>query len=124
MLLGDLLAAARRSAKFVETLLNAENPELARAVARTAARRGQDPAGFVRMAVADFDRFATQEDWQNLTARLRNHPDPGTVCLLEMVRWRVEAESRAATAAAATAAATQPPPETRPALKTGPEIAP
>lgn len=121
MLLGDLLAAARRSAKFVEILLNAENPELARAVARTAARRGQDPAGFVRMAVADFDRFATQEDWQNLTARLRNHPDPGTVCLLEMVRWRVEAESRAA---AATAAATQPPPETRPALKTGPEIAP
>lgn len=121
MLLGDLLAAARRSAKFVETLLNAENPELARAVARTAARRGQDPAGFVCMAVADFDRFATQEDWQNLTARLRNHPDPGTVCLLEMVRWRVEAESRAA---AATAAATQPPPETRPALKTGPEIAP
>lgn len=115
MLLGDLLAAARRSAKFVETLLNAENPELARAVARTAARRGQDPAGFVCMAVADFDRFATQEDWQNLTARLRNHPDPGTVCLLEMVRWRVEAESRAAT---------QPPPETRPALKTGPEIAP
>lgn len=94
MLLGDLLAAARRSASAFQTLLEAEDPELAREVISASAAERLSPAAFVRVAVADFDRFANQEDWQTLTSHLRNNGNPGMVCLLEMVRWRLAATRR------------------------------
>ena len=92
MLLGDLLAAARHSAGAFQAFLEAEDPALAQAIVEASAREGMSPAGYVRLAVADFDRFALPEDWQALTSHLRNNPDPGMVCLLDMVRWRLALE--------------------------------
>lgn len=89
MLLGDLLAAARHSATTFQAMLEAEDPELAQVIADVSAMEGLSLGTFVRVAIADFDRFATQEDWQALTSHLRNNHDPGMVCLIRMVRWRL-----------------------------------
>jgi hypothetical protein len=45
--------------------------------------------GFVRGAMADFNRFAAEEDWASLISSLRETDDPGTACLLAMVHWRL-----------------------------------
>jgi hypothetical protein len=88
-MLGDLLAAARASAGAFQGWLDASDPELAAQVAIAAAREPVTPAGFVRAAVADFSRFASEEDWATLTSSIRDNADPGTVCLLAMVHWRL-----------------------------------
>lgn len=88
-MLGDLLAAARASTGGFEAWLAASDPGLAREVAAAAARAGQTPTGFVRLAVADFARLAGEEDWATLISSLRDSGDPGTVCLLAMVHWRL-----------------------------------
>ena len=88
-MLGDLLAAARASAGNFQSWLEASDRELAAAVSAAAAREGLAPAGFVRSAVADFSRFAAEEDWATLTSSLRDSDDPGTICLLAMVHWRL-----------------------------------
>ena len=90
-MLGDLLAAARASAGNFQSWLQAADPELAAAVAAAATREGLTQAGFVRSAVADFSRFAAEEDWATLTSSLRDSDDPGTICLLAMVHWRLTA---------------------------------
>ena len=91
MMMGDLLAAARRSAGAFQSWLEQSDPALATAVAAAAAREGAGPAGFVRAAVADFSRFASEEDWATLTSSMRDSGEPGTVCLLAMVHWRLTA---------------------------------
>ena len=88
-MLGDLLAAARDAAGDFQAWLHGSDPELAQAVASAATREGLTPAGFVRAAVADFSRFAAEEDWATLTSSLRDTVDPGTICLLAMVHWRL-----------------------------------
>lgn len=88
-MLGDLLGAARRSAGAFQHWLEASDPQLALDVAAAAAREGLTPAGFVRAAVADFARFAAEEDWATLTSSIRDSGDPGAVCLLAMVHWRL-----------------------------------
>ena len=88
-MLGVLLAAARASARAFQGWLEASDPELAAQVATAAAREAVTPAGFVRAAVADFSRFASEEDWATLTSSIRDNADPGTVCLLAMVHWRL-----------------------------------
>jgi hypothetical protein len=90
-MLGDILAAARASAGRLQSWLEASDPDLAAAVAAAAARENLSPAGFVRAAVADFARFAAEEDWATLTSSLRDSADPGTICLLAMVHWRLTA---------------------------------
>ena len=87
--MGDLLAAARASAGPFQAWLKASDPALAAAVSATSAREGLTPAGFVRAAVADFSRFAAEEDWATLTSSLRDSDDPGTICVLAMVHWRL-----------------------------------
>jgi hypothetical protein len=88
-MLGDLLAAARNSAGAFQAWLAASDPELAARVAKAA---GDSPATFVRTAVSDFNRFASEEDWATLTSWLRGgSDDPGMVCLVAMVEWRLEA---------------------------------
>ena len=89
VMLGDLLAAARDAAGDFQAWLHGSDPELAQAVASAATREGLTPAGFVRAAVADFSRFAAEEDWATLTSSLRDTADPGTICLLAMVHWRL-----------------------------------
>jgi hypothetical protein len=91
MMLGDLLAAARKSTGGFQKWLEASNPDVARQVWSAAASEGMTPAGYVRAAMSDFARFAGEEDWATLISSLRDSGDPGTVCLLGMVHWRLTA---------------------------------
>ena len=90
-MLGDLLAAARNGAGGFQEWLKASDPELAAQVTLAAERIGVTPTGYVRAAIADFTRFAAEEDWATLTSSLRDNSDPGTICLLAMVHWRLNA---------------------------------
>ena len=89
VMLGDLLAAARDSAGDFQAWLKASDPELAAGVAAAADREQMSPTSFIRSAVADFSRLALEEDWATLISSIRDSPDPGTVCLLAMVNWRL-----------------------------------
>lgn len=88
-MMGDLLAAARRSAGGFQAWLEASDSELAGVVASAATREGLSPARFVRGAIADFSRFAAEEDWATLVSSMRDSADPGTICLTAMVHWRL-----------------------------------
>jgi len=88
-MLGDMLAAARNSSAAFQTWLERSDPALALEMKRTAAAQDLTPAAYVRTAVADFNRFASEEDWATLTSSLRATDDPGTTCLLAMVHWRL-----------------------------------
>ena len=90
--LGDILGAARRSAGNFQTWLTDSDPALAQRVAATAQQTGLSPTGYVRAAVADFSRFASEEDWATLVSTMRDSADPGTDCLLAMVDWRLTAK--------------------------------
>ena len=90
-MLGDLLAAARDGAGRFEAWLDAADPERAKAVRTAAMAAGATPTSFIRMAVADFSRLADEEDWATLTSSMRNSEDPGSMCLLAMVDWRLTA---------------------------------
>lgn len=90
-MLGDILAAARDTSGNFQAWLIRSDPGLARKVSEAAARTGVTPTGYVRAAVADFSRFAGEEDWATLTSSIRDSDDPGTVCLLAMVHWRLTA---------------------------------
>lgn len=90
-MLGDLLAAARNSASGFPSWLQASDPELADRMAEAAGREGLAPGAFLRIAVADFARFANEEDWATLVSALRDREDPGAACLLAMVHWRLSA---------------------------------
>ena len=92
-MLGDILAAARSSSgSFLEWLARSD-PALSAEVTRAAEAQGMTATGYVRAAMADFNRFAAEEDWATLTSSLRNSDDPGTVCLLAMVHWRLTARA-------------------------------
>ena len=88
-MMGDILGAARRSTSGFETWLRQSDGRLADRVAQAAAQTGLSFAGYVRTAVADFSRFASEEDWATLTSSLRDSDDPGTLCLHAMVDWRL-----------------------------------
>jgi hypothetical protein len=90
--LGDILGAARRSASGFQAWLALSDPELASRVAEAARETGQSPTGYVRSAIADFSRFASEEDWATLVSTMRDSGDPGTDCLHAMVDWRLTAK--------------------------------
>lgn len=92
--LGDLLARARAATPAFERWLETAAPDLAQQLRAEAEAEGETPGRFARGAVAAFDRDASAEAWTRLTGRLHAAPDPGLVCLEEMVRWRL-ATSRA-----------------------------
>jgi len=91
--LGDMLGSARRSAAGFQAWIEAADPELADEVRAAAELSGDSIAAVARAAVADFSRFADEEDWAQLTRIVRDEHDPGTACLLAMVRWRMAATS-------------------------------
>lgn len=95
-MLGDMLAAARDSTGGFEAWLRRVNPALAAATASAAAASGLGLGGYARMAVADFSRLASEEDWATLLSRLRSAEDPGSACLAAMVQWRLSANACAA----------------------------
>ena len=88
-MLGDLLAAARGSAGTLRAWLEAADPELAARLDDAAAAAGLSAAAYARMAVADFSRLASEEDWATLMSSLRDSEDPGAQCLIAMVHWRL-----------------------------------
>lgn len=90
-MLGDMLAAARDSSGQFQAWLELSDPELASEVQRASEHQGMSPTGFVRAAMSDFNRFASEEDWATLTSSLKTTEDPGTLCLLGMVHWRLTA---------------------------------
>lgn len=89
MLMGDLLAAARRSTARFENWLREADPKLAERLVLAASADQTSPGEWLRISLADFDRLATEEDWATLVSRLRNDPDPGARCLLSMLEWRL-----------------------------------
>jgi hypothetical protein len=91
MMLGDLLAAARDSAGGFQSWLRSSDPTLADEIATAAAHEGLGTASWVRAAVADFSRLASEEDWGTLVSAMRDTDDPGTTCLCAMVHWRLTA---------------------------------
>lgn len=95
LMLGDLLAAARKASGEFSRWLEAVDPALAGDIATAARRDGETTTGFVRTAVADFSRSASEEEWANLISRIRDSDDPGTACLVVMVRWRLATEPTA-----------------------------
>ena len=90
-MLCDMLAAARDSSGHFQAWLERSDPELAKEVQRVSTLHGMSPTGYVRAAMSDFNRFASEEDWATLTSSLKTTDDPGTLCLLGMVHWRLTA---------------------------------
>lgn len=86
---GDLLAMARKSSLRFTDWLRVAEPSLAEKVAEAAAASNLTPAGYVRVAVADFSRFADEEEWATLSSTLKDSEDPGLACLLSMIHWRL-----------------------------------
>ena len=91
MMLGDLLAIARSASGTFEAWLEDSDPKFAREVRQVADAQRLSVTGYVRGAIADFNRLAPEEDWASLISSLRNTDDPGTTCLLAMVHWRLTA---------------------------------
>lgn len=91
--LGDILAIARKSSSTFQNWLQASDPGLAERVSATASSSGLSPTGYVRTAIADFSRFASEEDWATLVSSIRDAEDPGTTCLLAMIDWRLSART-------------------------------
>ncbi|CAM5336599.1 hypothetical protein ACFSUK_13020 [Sphingobium scionense] len=91
MMLGDILALAKASAPGMAKWLESSSPEMHGQVRATAAAAGLTATGFVRMAVADFSRAASEEDWATLMSALRDSGDPGQTCLHAMIHWRLAA---------------------------------
>lgn len=89
MMLGDVLAAARNSGAGLEDWLAPVEPEIWAALGEAAEAEGVDHATYARMAVADFSNQAPEEDWATLMGRIRDAQDPGQVCLLSMIAWRL-----------------------------------
>ena len=91
-MLGDILAAARDSASDILIWLEAARPEIVARLRAAAELEGVTPSTYVRMTVADYGRLASEEDWAGMISLLREETeDPGTVCLLFMLEWRLPA---------------------------------
>lgn len=90
-ILGDMLVAARRSSGEFNAWFRAADAGLAAEIERAAAASGLGIAGYARMAIADFSRLASEEDWASLVSKLRDGEDPGRTLLVGMVHWRLTA---------------------------------
>lgn len=89
VMLGDLLAAARDGAGQFMPWLRGADPDLAARVDAAAGAEAMTPVSYVRAAVADFARLASEEDWATLVSEMKRTEDPGTACLVAMVDWRL-----------------------------------
>lgn len=94
-MLGDILTDARRSSGTFQSWLREAMPDLMAEIEAMGLQSGESTTDFVHGALTAFSQLASEEDWADLTSRMRDSADPGTVCLLAMVRWRLAAERRA-----------------------------
>lgn len=90
-MLGDILAEARGASARFEAWLAASDPVFAGEIAEAAARAGMSVPALARIVVHDFAAHASEEDWATLMSSLRDSEDPGTICLLGMIHWRLSA---------------------------------
>ena len=90
-MMGDLLAAARDNAGGFEKWLECADRDAAGRLRNAASANNVTPSAFVRKSVAEFSRFAAEEDWSTLISGMRDSDDPGMTCLLAMVDWRLTA---------------------------------
>lgn len=97
MMLGDILALARRSGASCQGWLVAADPSLSERIDHAADREATDFGGYIGLAVADFTEHASAEDWATLTSRLRSADDPGRACVVSMIQWRLAATETSAT---------------------------
>jgi hypothetical protein len=84
LMLGDVLALARRSAAALEAL----PPDLVAGIKSAAEAEGTSPARYLRGAVAAFAHEAAPDEWAQLMTRLRESDDPAGECLRTMVERR------------------------------------
>lgn len=89
MMLGDYLALAKNAGADIQGWLAAAGPGQARALEKLAATEKISPARAARIAVADFSRFASEEDWATLISHVRDAADPALACLGAIVDWRL-----------------------------------
>lgn len=89
MMLGDYLALAKNAGADIQGWLAAAGPVQARALEKLAATEKISPARAARIAVADFSRFASEEDWATLISYVRDAADPALACLGAIVDWRL-----------------------------------
>lgn len=90
--LGDFLAFNRRSSADLRAWLQAQDPMLIDRLAKEAETRGETIAQFLRIATADFMAEADEESWTSLISALRDGADPGAVCVVRMMDFRVQLE--------------------------------
>ncbi len=93
MLLGDILASAKRSASAFEDWAQTADPDLAKIMKTEAQVHGMTSTGYLRMAVSDFSRFADENDWAQLSRVVRDDGDPAIACLKAMLNWRMTASA-------------------------------
>lgn len=96
MMLGDILALARRSSASYQGWLVAADPGLAVRIDAAADREATDFGGYIGLSVADFTEHASAEDWATLISRLRDAVDPGRACVVSMIKWRLATTGAAA----------------------------
>lgn len=89
MMLGDYLALAKNAGADIQGWLTQVGPLQAKALEKLAADERISPARAARMAVADFSRFAGEEDWATLISHVRVAADPALACLGAIVDWRL-----------------------------------
>lgn len=91
MMLGDILAAARRSGASIETWLKPADPDLWDALSAQARQQGRPVVEIARTAMDAFSNRADEEDWAMLISKMRDDVDPGRILLLTMIRWQLGA---------------------------------
>ncbi|WP_417818847.1 hypothetical protein [Tritonibacter scottomollicae] len=89
MMLGDYLALAKKAGADIQGWLAAAGPLHAHALEELAEQENIAPARAARMAVADFSRFASEEDWATLISHVRVAADPALACLGAIIDWRL-----------------------------------
>lgn len=94
MMLGDVLAAARRSPVAMESFLASIDPALSQRIANEAGRVGQPVPDWIGRTVGWFELHAKGDDWATLTSRLRASSMPGDECLRVMIERRLAAAER------------------------------
>ncbi len=89
MMLGDYLALAKNAGADIQGWLAGVGPLQAKALDKLATNENIPPARAARMAVADFSRFASEEDWATLISHVRVAADPALACLGAIIDWRL-----------------------------------
>ncbi len=95
MSIGDLTARFEDEAVAAETLMALGDVALLADISAAAAQRSLTLGEFASVAVEQFARGATNEDWLMLIGRLARAEDPGAVFLHEILSAALGASGRA-----------------------------